>query len=91
MHLCGVAADRRNRDGVLEQPAGVVVVEIRARGQLAEPGPEALVGEKARDDRLQSGIADLAAQELEEAVELVGVPAEAGCERGGILSLGRLE
>ncbi len=43
MHLCAVPADRRHRDGVLEQSAGVVVVEIRARGELAEPDPEPLV------------------------------------------------
>ena len=90
MHLCGIPADRRDGDGVLEQPARVVVVNVRARGQLAQPLPERGVTQEPSDDRPQPGMAELAPEELEEAVELVGVAPQAWSERRDIL-VGRLE
>jgi uncharacterized membrane protein len=91
MHLGRVTADRCDRNRVLEQPTGVVVVHAGARGQLAQPRSEALVCEKAPDEGLQARMAYLAAQELEKSVELVDVAPEPRGECGGILAFGRFE
>jgi uncharacterized protein (DUF1015 family) len=87
MHLRGLAADCRDGDGVLEQTAGVDVVGLRAGRKLTEPGAKALVREEPAHERLQPGVGDLAAEKLEEAVQLVGVPAHRGCQLGGVLAL----
>ena len=52
----GIAADRRDRDGVLEEPARVVVVDVRARGQLAQARPEQLVAQEPPDERAEPGV-----------------------------------
>src|SRR5215207_1728387 len=91
MDLRGVAADRRHCDGVLEQAPGVVVVDVRARRELADAAPEHLVGEKAPDERLQAEMPELATEELEKAVELVGVAPESRGKSRGVLALGRFE
>ncbi len=71
---------RRDRDGVLEQPAEVgVVAGPRARGE-AELGAERLVGEQAVKQRPVAGVGDLAGEVLEEAVELVEVAVGDGQE-----------
>ena len=75
MQLAELAADRRDADRVLEQAAGVVVVAVGGGGQRAEPAADLRVAEDAPDGRLQPGVRDLAGEELEEAVELVGVAA----------------
>src|SRR4029453_15111892 len=69
-------------------PSGVVVVDVRARRQLAEPRAKALVGEEPPDDRVQAGMDDLAAQELREAVQLVGGAAQARGQCGGVFLSG---
>jgi uncharacterized protein (DUF1015 family) len=83
--LSRVAADRGHGDGVLEQAAGVVVMDIGARRQLAQSGAEELVTEEAADQLLQAGVAELAAEELQKAVKLVGIPSQPGRESGHIL------
>jgi hypothetical protein len=47
--LSRVAADRGHRHGVLEQSAGVVVMDFGARRQLTQSGAEELVAEEAAD------------------------------------------
>src|SRR3982751_6474619 len=44
------------------------------RRQRAQRGAEGVIGEQASDRCLQAGVRDLAGEELEEAVELLGVP-----------------
>src|SRR5918995_4313578 len=60
-------------------------------GELAQPVAEPRVGEKSAHERLQAGVRELAAQELEEAVQLVRVAAQRRRQLRGVLSLGRLE
>ncbi len=91
MNLRGLAAERRDGDGVLEEAAGVDVVCLRASGQLAEPRPEWLVREESPDECLQTGVGDLAGEKFEEAVQLVGVPAHRRRQLGGVLTLGVLD
>ena len=43
MYLGGLAAERGDGDGVLEESAGVRVMRLGAGGKLAKPGAEALV------------------------------------------------
>jgi hypothetical protein len=87
VHLCGFAAERCDGDGVLEQAAGVDVVRLRARGQFAQSSAEPLIREEPPDERLQPGVRNLAGEELEEAVQLVGVPTHGRRQLGGVLSL----
>ena len=90
MHLRCVPADGRDGDGVLEEPARVVVVDLRARRQLAEPCAEGLVAQEPPDERPQTGMGDLRTEKFEEPVELVAVSPEPGRESRGVL-LGGLE
>jgi hypothetical protein len=85
MHLRGLAAERRDGDGVLEQAAGVDVMRFRARRQLAQPRAEPLVRDEPPDERLQSGVCDLTGEKLEEAVKLVGIPPHRRRQLGGVL------
>ena len=52
MELRDLAADRRDADGVLQEPAGVAVVAVDRRGKRAEPSTEAVVADEAPDRRL---------------------------------------
>ena len=57
-------------------------MSIRRRGgQQPQRSPECVVREETADRRLQTWVCDLAREELEEAVELVGVPPQRGRER----------
>jgi Protein of unknown function (DUF1015) len=91
MHLRGLPAKRGDGDGVLEEAACVGVVRLGARGKLAQPRAKPVLGQKSPDERLQPGVRDLAGQKLEEAVQLVGVPAHRGRQLGGVLPLGVLD
>ena len=86
MQLRELAADGRDADGVLEEPAGVRVVAVGRRGV----GAERRVGEHAGDERAQPVVVHLRGEELEEALELVCVPAQRGRE-GGRIRLRRLK
>ena len=91
VELRRLAAERRDPDRVLQQPAGVAVVAVRARGgQVAHPLPDLAVVEHTADDGREPRVRELRSQELEEAVELVGVPAHRRRELGGV-GLGRLD
>ena len=80
MELRDLATDRRHPYGVLEQAARVRVVRVD-RGRV---GAERRRPEDALHDRAQSRVRDLRHEELEEALELVGVTAHRGRERGGV-------
>ena len=51
MELRDLAADRRDADRVLEQPARVAVVAVDGRGQCAEPTAQRVVADEAPDGR----------------------------------------
>ena len=74
VELRHVAAERRDRDGVLEEPAGVPVVAVGRRGERAEARADLRVPDEAPGERAQPRVRDLGSEELEEAVELVEVP-----------------
>src|SRR5918911_3432658 len=74
MQLRRLAAERRHADRVLEQPARVRVVVFERRREVAERA----VGEHLLYGAAEAGVRDLRRQELEEALELVGVAAERG-------------
>ena len=91
MELCRLAADRRDADRVLEQPARVRVVPVERRRTAAETSAHVLVGEEAPDRRLQAGVCDLAGKKLEEPVELACVASKSGGKRRGVGLVGSLE
>jgi len=75
VELGRLAADRRDRDGVLEQAAGVGVVGLRG-GQPTQGAAQLAVRQRPLDRGAQSRVRDLAGEELEESVQLVGVAPE---------------
>ena len=77
MQLRGLAAERRDADGVLEQPARVRVVVVGRRRVRAEVA----VGEHRAHRRGEPGMRDLRDEELEEAGELVAVAPDRGRQR----------
>jgi uncharacterized protein (DUF1015 family) len=92
MQLCGFAAERRDAHGVLEQSARVAVVPVgtgcRKRAKcLPDLG---VANERAHHVR-EAVVSDLRCEELEEAVELVGVATERGRELGRVGVLCRLD
>jgi Protein of unknown function (DUF1015) len=80
MQLRGLARDRSDADCVLEEAARVSVVAVRRRGQRAERCPQPIVREEPLHRRLQTRMRDLAGEELEETLELVGVAPDCGRE-----------
>src|SRR5207244_12605168 len=84
MELGRLAADRGDPDRVLQEAARIAVVAVGGGGQGTERGAQGVVGEKASDGRLEPRMRDLARQELEEAVELVGVAAQGRGQLGGV-------
>jgi hypothetical protein len=60
---------------VLEEPARVAVVALGGRRQRAQPRSELVVADEAADRCLEARVCDLAGEELEESLELFGVPA----------------
>ena len=76
VELRRLAAERRDADRVLEQPAGVAVVPVGAGGGSARNAARTLVvGEDGRDDRRKARVRDLGREEVEEPVQLVGIAA----------------
>ena len=71
--LRGLAAERRDRDGVLDQPARVGVVSRLGRRGRAEARAVGRVAEDPLDDAPQRVVVDLGDQEVEVAVEVVDV------------------
>src|SRR5205823_5547193 len=89
VELGRLAAERRDPDRVLEQAAGVRMV-LRARRQPSHR-TQGLRVEDARDRRAQPRMRQLSGEELEEALELVRIPARARCEVARIGFWRRLE
>ena len=92
MQLRRLAAERRDADGVFEQPSGVAVVTVgTGRRQRAESCADLRVPDEPVYNGGESRMRDLCCEELEEAVELVGVPTERRCERSRVGVLHRLD
>ena len=72
--------DRRHADRMLEQSAGVRVMALCGR-KPTQRRAQVRVPTNRPTMALSPGCADLAREELEEAVELVGIPPQRGCER----------
>jgi hypothetical protein len=72
MKLCELAGDRRNAHRVLEQTPCVSVMTVRCCRQEAEE-PAHVGVDDPLDGRAEAGMRDLGGQEVEEALELVGV------------------
>ena len=75
VELRRLAAQRRDADRVLEQPAGVAVVPVGAGGRQRAQAPRGSPSSARMPvaTAASRGWADLAGEELEKAVELVGV------------------
>ena len=74
MELRRLTAERRDPDGVLEQTPRVPVMAVRPRGgEQAHPVADLARPEDVEDDCSQRLGRDLGREELEEALELVGV------------------
>ena len=86
MELRRLAAERRDADRVLEQPAGVGVVVVERR----RIGGEIAIGEHRRHGRREPRMRDLGDEELEEALELGGIAAHRRREARRV-DVGRLE
>jgi uncharacterized protein (DUF1015 family) len=76
MELRRLAAEGGDTDSVLEEAAGVGVVAVGGR----RIGVEIAVGEHGAYRRGELRVRDLVDEELEEALELRGVPAQRGCQ-----------
>jgi hypothetical protein len=84
MELSGFSAESRHRDRVLEQPSCPGVMALDGRRQNPQAVAKGGVGDEAADYALQPRMCDLGGEELEEAVELVDVPARGRNERGRV-------
>ncbi len=92
MELRRLAAERGHADRVLQQAAGVSVMAVRPCGRkVAHPVPHHGVGEDGLHEAGQALMGDLAREELEESLQLVGVAPQAGRKVGGVRPGGRLE
>ena len=77
MELRRLPAERRDADRVLEEATRVAVVPVRGGGgQRAEGLPDVGIADERADDGGKALVRDLGGEELEEAVELVGVAAK---------------
>jgi uncharacterized protein (DUF1015 family) len=90
VQLCGLAAERRDGDRVLEQPARVRVVGIRRCREHAQPRAKLRVARETPHQLAEARMGDLRGEELEETVELLEVATCLGDERGRIVR-GRFE
>ena len=92
MKLRRLPAERRHADRVLEEATRIAVVPVRGcGGKGAERLPDVGIPNERVDDGGQPVVRDLGGEELEEAVELVGIAPKRGRERGRIGILGSLD
>ena len=84
VQLGRLAHQRGHTHRVLEQAARVRVMGLRRR-QLPERLAQLRVGRERTDDGRQARMGDLARQELEKPVELVGISAQPGGESRGVV------
>jgi hypothetical protein len=87
VQLRRLAAECRDPDRVLEQPAGVRVVCLRSR-QAPQRRAHRVVREETLHHGRETGMDDLGGEELEKAVQLFGVAPHRGREVGRV-GLGR--
>src|SRR5712691_10361796 len=78
-----LAAEGGDADGVLEQAARVAVV-LRARRQAAQRAAELGIGDEALHGGVEPRVRELTREELEKAVQLVGVAAQRRSEVAGV-------
>lgn len=91
MKLRGLAAERGHTDRVLEQSPCISVVTVRSRGgESSKRGAHPGVAHERVDDRGEPGMRDLSREELEEAVQLVGVASQRRREGRGVGIVHRL-
>jgi Protein of unknown function (DUF1015) len=83
MELGRLSTDSRDADRVLEQPARIGVMRLRGREAAERPAHD-VVSKEPSDHVTQPGMRDLAGQEFEEAVQLVGVAPECRGEGGRV-------
>ncbi len=89
VELRGLATERRDADRVLEQPSRVAVVPVgTGRGERPQSAPNLRVADERVDHGGKAFVRDLSREELEEAVELVGIPAQRRRQRRRIRVLG---
>ena len=92
MELRRLSAERRHADGVFEEATRIAVVPVRGGcGRRAESLSNAGIANERVDDGGKALVRDLGGEELEEAVQLVGIAAQGGRERGRIGALGSLD
>ncbi len=85
VELRRLPAQGRHADGVFQQAARIAVVAVGAGGrERSQRGAKPVVAEKGTDDAGEAGVRDLGGEELEKAVQLVGVPAQRRDECCGI-------
>jgi uncharacterized protein (DUF1015 family) len=91
VELRSLATEGRDTDRVLEQPSRIAVMPVGARGGER---PKSATSLRVADERVDHGgkafVGDLRCDELEEAVELVGVSAQRRRQRRWIRILCRL-
>ncbi len=91
MELRRLATQCRDSDRVLEEASRVAVMSVASRcGESAQRGANISVARERVHERREPGVRYLGGEEVEESVELVGVPAERRCELGGVCILGGL-
>jgi hypothetical protein len=91
VELGHLAADRRDADCVLQEPTGIAVVTFDRCRKGPEPGTEVVVADEAPYGRFETRVRDLACEELEKPLELVGIAAHRRRELGRIETLRGLE
>ena len=85
LELCRLSAQRRHADRVLEEASRVAVVPVRGRGGQGAKGlSDGRIANERVDDGGKALVRDFGGEELEEAVELVGIAAKGRGERRGI-------
>jgi uncharacterized protein (DUF1015 family) len=90
VQLCRLAGEGRDADGVLEQASRVRVVSVERRRQCTHRRPHLRV-EHPLDGRVQAWMRDLGDEELEKALQLVGVAAHRRGHRSRVDVCSRLE
>ena len=91
VELHQLAADRGHADRVLQQSARVDVVALRRGRQGAKRSRRVARPRGRRDRRLAARVRDLAGEEVEEALQLVGIAAQRGRQLDRVGVLGRLD
>ncbi|CAN5188680.1 hypothetical protein BH09ACT13_BH09ACT13_14120 [soil metagenome] len=92
MQLGRLTAKRRDPDRMLEQPSGVAVVTVdSSRRKRAKARADLRIPYEGFHELGETWMSNLGGEELEEAVQLVGISPQDGRQRGGVGLLGRLE